>query len=686
MPKDFSHQDLRSKSFKGQDLTGADFSHADIRGVSFKGAILKGANFANAKGGVTKKSFVLYLLMILVLSVLAGLIVTICNVWIVFIVDDILKEFKANTNANIVIYTLLYSIVYVSALFILIRKGKYNFWGISLIGAFALSFALAAAFAGSASLTGFKVLAAAGSLIVAGSVAGFVAIVAGSVAGFVVIIAGDVAGFVVIIAEDVAGSVSGNLTIAIAVAILIQFLLSVYVAYRANKEDEQFETYRKFGLTLSSLLGTSFDGANLTETNFSKANLKYCRFSKETITIRTCFKNAENLKFARLTGTILENKAVRELLVSGIGKGQSFRELNLKGAYFVGADLSGADFHEADFIGATLENANLKDANLSRIQALGVEFRGADFTGACLESWNIDSTTQLEGANADYVYLLNNKLERRPASGHFGQGEFAKLFNEVLDTVDFIFRNGIDWQAFMVSFDNLREKVRVESEDADISIQSITNKGDGVFVVKVSVPPHTDKPEFHSSLTKEYEMNLKLIEEKYQAKLEAKEEVIRHSRETNIDLKEIIRYQSERTIQNIIYNEPKAEASMGNHTFSAGNVSNAVINVGDGNTVNQNSTVAAPSPDEAKLRELLIRLEKAIEKSEGITPESKEDALEEVKEIAKAGKNPKEEENRKRTRKAITFFNGFIKSLPKATETIGEIMTLSAAIGKLFGL
>ena len=64
----------------------------------------------------------------------------------------------------------------------------------------------------------------------------------------------------------------------------------------------------------------------------------------------------------------------------------------------------------------------------------------------------------------------------------------------------------------------------------------------------------------------------------------------------------------------------------------------------------------------------------------------RKDALEEVKEIAKAGKNPKEEENRKRARKAITFFKGFIASIPKATETIGEIMTLSAAIGKLFGL
>ncbi len=58
MPENYINRDLRGKSFKGQDLTGADFSYADIRGGSFKGAILKGANFANAKGGVTKKSFV----------------------------------------------------------------------------------------------------------------------------------------------------------------------------------------------------------------------------------------------------------------------------------------------------------------------------------------------------------------------------------------------------------------------------------------------------------------------------------------------------------------------------------------------------------------------------------------------------------------------------------------------------
>ncbi|HAO21704.1 MAG TPA: hypothetical protein DCQ37_15295, partial [Desulfobacteraceae bacterium] len=130
------------KSFKGQDLTGADFSYADIRGGSFKGAILKGANFANAKGGVTKKSFVVYLLLILVLSVLAGFFMAICNVWIALIVQGILEIFKANTNTNIIIYTLLYSIVYVSISVILIRREKYSLWNISIITAVAVAVAV----------------------------------------------------------------------------------------------------------------------------------------------------------------------------------------------------------------------------------------------------------------------------------------------------------------------------------------------------------------------------------------------------------------------------------------------------------------------------------------------------------------------------------------------------------------
>jgi uncharacterized protein YjbI with pentapeptide repeats len=55
MPQDFSHQNLRGRSFKGQDLAGADFSYADIRGADFSGANLRSANFRGTKAGLQKR-------------------------------------------------------------------------------------------------------------------------------------------------------------------------------------------------------------------------------------------------------------------------------------------------------------------------------------------------------------------------------------------------------------------------------------------------------------------------------------------------------------------------------------------------------------------------------------------------------------------------------------------------------
>jgi uncharacterized protein YjbI with pentapeptide repeats len=214
------------------------------------------------------------------------------------------------------------------------------------------------------------------------------------------------------------------------------------------------------------------------------------------------------------------------MLVTGKGKDNSYKGLNLKGAYLAGADLSGADFTEADLNGSTLENATLTNAHLDRASVIEVEFKGADLTGACLESWNIDSTTHFEGAHADYVYLLANKQERRPAGGSFGEGEFSKLFQEVLDTVDLIFKDGIDWQAFLYSFDKIRKKVKIESDDAEISVQSIENKGDGVFVVRVNVPHEVDKADVETGFKEKYKNKLARIEREYQARLEGKEQAI----------------------------------------------------------------------------------------------------------------------------------------------------------------
>ena len=112
--------------------------------------------------------------------------------------------------------------------------------------------------------------------------------------------------------------------------------------------------------------------------------------------------------------------------------------------------------------------------------------------------------------------------ERRPSSGEFKPGEFTKLFTEILDTVDLIFDNGVDWKAFVNAFD----QVRIENEDLDLTIQSIENKGDGVIVIKVNVPPDANKEKIHSTFKQNYQHQLQEVEEKYKAMLAVKDEEI----------------------------------------------------------------------------------------------------------------------------------------------------------------
>ncbi|MGH8106993.1 MAG: pentapeptide repeat-containing protein, partial [Arenimonas sp.] len=282
----------------------------------------------------------------------------------------------------------------------------------------------------------------------------------------------------------------------------------------------------------------------------------------------------KQLERARLKDTILNDKALRDLLVTGQGQHQNYQGKNLKGAYLVNADLAECDLTEADISGANLERADLSRANLTKTQALGTNFQNAVLTGTCLEAWHIDSTTRLDGIVCDHVYLLNGQRERRPSSGHFGPGEFSKLFQEVLDTIDLIFNKGINWRAFMLSLD----KLKVASGDADISVQSIENKGDGVFVVRLATLPGMDKEAMHSGLMQDYEQQLKLIEGTYRARLEAKQEIIDDYKQKNTEMTEIIKVLAQRPIN--VHNI----AQSGDRNIEVqGNVRDSVLNQGESN-------------------------------------------------------------------------------------------------------
>jgi uncharacterized protein YjbI with pentapeptide repeats len=301
---------------------------------------------------------------------------------------------------------------------------------------------------------------------------------------------------------------------------------------------------------------------------------------------------------------------VQNLLITLRGSSQSYVGLNLKGAHLSGADLADADFTEADLSNATLEGATLERANLTKTQALGANFHQTILTGATLEAWNIDSTTNLEGAICDYVYLLRNQQERRPNSGSFAPGDFTKLFQEVLDTIDLIFQNGVDWKAFVRTFNDVQEQY----DNTDLAVQAIENKGDGVVVVKLHAAPDADKPAIHQSFTEIYQLALQEAEARYKAQLDAKDDQIADYRQQSANMQEVVKLLAQRPINVDVKATAESKAMQGNDNSRnisiGGNATGNVFQAGDGNTASiEFQQVTLPPPDRVNIQAELAALQ-----------------------------------------------------------------------------
>jgi hypothetical protein len=98
----------------------------------------------------------------------------------------------------------------------------------------------------------------------------------------------------------------------------------------------------------------------------------------------------------------------------------------------------------------------------------------------------------------------------------------AKLVQDSLETVDLIFDKGVDWRAFTYSF----HKTQIENEGTPLAICSIENKGDGVVLIRVSVPHDIDKGKVYNDFRQVYEFAQKALESQYQSRLEDKDKEI----------------------------------------------------------------------------------------------------------------------------------------------------------------
>jgi uncharacterized protein YjbI with pentapeptide repeats len=265
-------------------------------------------------------------------------------------------------------------------------------------------------------------------------------------------------------------------------------LFYFWLGWLTLKQEHRDPWLRKIVIAFAAIGGTSFFQANLTATDFTGATLKSTNFN-QAILNKTIFKQAIKLELARPGHTLLANPQIREFLIdSRTGSGKDFAQANLRGAYLEGANLQAANLRLANISEASLQYANLAGANLTEVNAVNTDLRHATLTGACVEAWNIDATTQLDEVDCQYIYLLNGQKERRPSSGEFQPGEFTKLFAEMFDTVDLIFRNGVDWKAFIAAL----KEVQVQNEDTPLQIQSIAidtpiAKSEGFLVHRVSL-------------------------------------------------------------------------------------------------------------------------------------------------------------------------------------------------------
>jgi len=308
-----------------------------------------------------------------------------------------------------------------------------------------------------------------------------------------------------------------------------------------NKADLSKADLREANLSGASfsgakLMAADLSGAILRGANFSDANLRGANLSSADLFRAVLFQTnlSEAILFktdfhqANLWGANLRNADLRSTNLWGA---------DLREAYISNGNLTDANLSDADIRAADLSNAILRRTVLVNTQALATKFEEAIFTEACLENWHISSDTNLNGITCECVYLRYPRQERRPHSGKFAPGEFTKLFEKARETVDLIFSNGIDWQAFLISF----QQLQIEAGENVLSIQAIENKNDGAFVIRVSLPIELDKAEVEKCFKRKYQLALKAKDKQYrkylQERLKDKDDLIANYREQMIEMK-----------------------------------------------------------------------------------------------------------------------------------------------------
>ncbi|QLE59662.1 pentapeptide repeat-containing protein [Nostoc sp. TCL26-01] len=497
MPQDFSYQNLRGRSFKGQNLAGANFSYADIRGTDFTGANLTGANFSHATDGLMWSELIILLTTALFFAILAGL-------FLPYFAFDTISLLTTKRDLIDLIKVLVLVILGFSFSYLFMRQGL-------LIASSVI--ALSATFSGVTSLATSMV-----SVLVLTLAVTIAAAVGKKAVNITLATSAIAALYTTLYITVVSRKTQPELLTLVMMMTIAQVALSDYISRQALAGKQKYSLVRTFAIIFGIGDGTHFQKSDLTDANFAGATLQSINLLDANVT-RTCWLNVKKLDIARFENTYLEQPPVRKLVTTGQGQNKSFDHQNLRGVNLQGANLTDSSFISADLSGANLQDADLSRAKLVQTQLDGTNFTGATLTGAYIEDWNITTNTKFDGVRCEYVYMRlptkdNPDPHRKPDNRQevFADGEFGDFIKPIFDTLDLYHSQGVDPRAIAISFKQLAEN----HPEADLRIVGMEVRGEDKFLLRAKTAIAADKSQLSVEYFATYNQLKALVEQEVQ--------------------------------------------------------------------------------------------------------------------------------------------------------------------------
>jgi hypothetical protein len=264
---EYSNENLQGKSFRGADLQNMNFSGADLRSADFSNANLRGADFSRSKTGMMLRSKILVFIIALAVSLFSGFVAMLAG-------TTIQKMLKSDVpNYHIAAWvTIAFFAVFIG---FAIWKGVFK----AIVSVYLVLIALAIGAGlfvyftglgtGIGALNGLYALLLLGVMFIVGTISRATA--------------GTLASTLLFIVVALGGGMFGK-SLGGGIGTVVMALSCAYISKRALKDTSNTSLLQKLALKISTLFGTKFKNADLTNANFSNAVVKNTNFSKANLT------------------------------------------------------------------------------------------------------------------------------------------------------------------------------------------------------------------------------------------------------------------------------------------------------------------------------------------------------------------------------------------------------------------